>query len=155
MDSPQNHIWGPHLWTILHSSAERIGLPKLVRLPQEESRIWTALLASLRYSLPCPQCKKHYTDYYSSTPILSFNSNTIRSWLYTLHNQVNLRVEKPNIITIEQISEIYNKPFNFTNHNNVVIQQMQKAVRLGWSTRNDIQRTIRLFEELKRLYDFF
>ena len=155
MDSPQNHIWGPQLWTILHSSAERIGLPKLSRLPQEESRIWIALLASLRYSLPCPQCKKHYNDYYSSNPITTFNLTTIRSWLYNLHNQVNTRTDKPNVITIDQIPELYNKPFCFTKHFSIVVEQMQKAVRLGWSSRNDIQKTIRLFEELKRFYDFF
>lgn len=155
MDSPQNHIWGPQLWIILHSSAERIGLPKLSKLPQEESRIWKTLLASLRYSLPCPQCKKHYTDYYLSNPITNFNLTTIRLWLYNLHCQVNLRTEKTNIITIEQIPELYSKPFCFTNHFNVVVEQMQKAVQFGWSSRNDIQRTIRLFEEFKRFYDFF
>lgn len=155
MDSPLNHIWGPQLWMILHSSAERIGIPKLSRLPQEESRIWSALLASLRFSLPCPQCKKHYTDYFSSTPITIINSINIRQWLYNLHCQVNSRTGKPNAITIEQIPELYNKPFNFTAHFSIVVEQMHKAVRVGWCSRNDIQRTIRLFEELKRFYDFF
>jgi hypothetical protein len=155
MDSPQNHIWGPQLWMILHSSAERIGIPKLSKLPQEESRIWITLLSSLRYSLPCPQCKKHYTDYLSSKPIATVTATFIRSWLYNLHDQVNTRTGKPNTITIEQIQELYNKPFNFTQHCNIVVQEMQKAVRVGWCSRTDIQRTIRLFEELKRFYDFF
>jgi hypothetical protein len=140
---------------ILHSSAERIGLPKLTRLPQEESRIWTALLASLLYSLPCPLCKKHYTDYFSSTPITSINSANIRQWLYNLHCQVNLKTGKLNTITIEQIPELYTKPFHFTNHFNLIVEQMQKSIRIGWCSRTDVQRTIRLFEELKRFYDFF
>jgi len=155
MDSPINEIWGHHLWIILHSSAERIGIPKLSRLPQEEYRIWTALLLSLRYSLPCPQCKKHYTTYYSQNPIISFNITNIRTWLYTLHCQVNDRTAKHNNVTIEQIPELYNKPFNFTYHFNIIIGQMRKATQIGWSTHNDNQKTIRLFEELKRLYDFF
>ncbi len=155
MDSPLNHIWGPQLWMILHSSAERIGIPKLSRLPQEESRIWTTILASLRYSLPCPQCKKHYTEYFASNPIISVDPTFIRSWLYNLHCQVNTRTGKPNTITIEKLPELYNKPFNFTHHFNIVVQEMQKSVRVGWCSRTDIQRTIRLFEELKRFYDFF
>ncbi len=155
MDSPQNHIWGPELWIILHSAAERIGLPQHGRLPQEETRIWTTLLASLRYSLPCPLCKKHYTDYISTKPITILNREFIRLWLYNLHNEVNNRTAKSNTITIEHIPEIYNKPFHFTKHFNIVVEQMYKAVRLNWSSRNDIQRTIRLFEELKRYYDFF
>jgi hypothetical protein len=155
MDSPQNHIWGPNLWMILHSATERIGLPNLKRLPQEESRIWTQLLSSLRYSLPCPVCKNHYTTYYISNPIKKFNKEFIRNWIYTLHNQVNARTEKENIITIEQLPEIYSKPFNFSYHMNIVNQEINKALRLGWSARNDIQRSVRLFEELKRFYDFF
>jgi hypothetical protein len=155
MDSPQNHIWGPQLWIILHSSAERIGSKQLQRLPQEESRIWTTLLSSLRYSLPCPQCKKHYSDYILSTPITSIAQPFIRNWIYNLHNQVNARTGKPNNITVDQISEIYSKPFNFSAHFSIVIQQMHKAVQFGWSSRNDIQKSIRLFEELKRFYDFF
>ncbi len=155
MDSPQNHIWGPHLWMILHSSAERIGSKNLNRLPQEESRLWINLLGSLRYSLPCPLCKKHYTAYFSTVPITSINQSFVRHWLYNLHNQVNNQTGKPNTITIEDIPEIYSKPFNFTAHYDIVVEQMNRALRVGWCTRDDIQRTIRHFQEFKRFYDFF
>ena len=154
MDAPQNHIWGPNLWMILHSAAERIGTSH-VKLPQEELRIWTGLLSSLRHSLPCPVCKKHFTAYFSSTPVKTFNREFIRNWLYNLHCQVNDRTEKRVEITIEQIPEIYSKPFNFSAHFRVVTEQMNRALRLGWSSRDDIQKTVRLSEELKRFYDFF
>ena len=155
MDSPQNHIWGPQLWIILHSSAERIGLPQHNRLPQEETRIWTNLLASLRYSLPCPVCKKHFTAYYTGNPITVVNRELIRNWLYNLHSQINDRTQKPNTIPIEKIPEIYSNPFNFSLHFSIIMEQMNKALRLGWATRNDVQRSARIFEELKRFYDFF
>ena len=154
MDAPQNHIWGPNLWMILHSAAERIGTSH-VKLPQEELRIWAGLLSSLRHSLPCPVCKKHFTAYFSSTPVKTFNREFIRNWLYNLHCQVNDRTEKRVEITIEQIPEIYSKPFNFSAHFRVVTEQMNRALRLGWSSRDDIQKTVRLSEELKRFYDFF
>jgi hypothetical protein len=154
MDSPQNHIWGPNLWILLHSAAERIGIPQK-RLPQEEIRIWSTLLKSLRFSLPCPLCKKHYNEYINRYPIISVNKEYIRDWLYNLHYEINNKLNRTNIITIEQVIEIYNKPINFTNHLNIVVEQMHKAVRLGWSSRNDIYRTIRIFEELKRYYDYF
>jgi hypothetical protein len=155
MDSPQNHIWGPHLWAILHSAAERIGSKSLNRLPAEESRLWTGLLSSLRYSLPCPLCKKHYSDYYSTTPIRAVNVPFIRQWLYDLHCQVNTRTGKENTLTIENVAELYSKPFNFGYHRLIVTDQMNCALRVGWSKREDIQRTIRLFDEMKRFYDFF
>lgn len=154
MDAPQNHIWGPNLWMILHSAAERIGTSH-VKLPQEELRIWAGLLSSLRHSLPCPVCKKHFTAYFSSTPVKTFNREFIRNWLYNLHCQVNDRTEKRVEITIEQIPEIYSKPFNFSAHFRIVTEQMNRALRLGWASRDDIQKTVRLSEELKRFYDFF
>ena len=154
MDAPQNHIWGPNLWMILHSAAERIGTSH-IKLPREELRIWAGLLSSLRHSLPCPICKKHFTAYFSSSPVKTFNREFIRNWLYNLHCQVNDRTEKENTITIEQIQEIYSKPFNFSAHFRVVTEQMNRALRLGWSSRDDIQKSFRFFEELKRFYDFF
>ena len=154
MDAPQTHIWGPNLWMILHSAAERIGTSH-VKLPQEELRIWTGLLSSLRHSLPCPICKKHFTAYFSSIPVKMFNREFIRNWLYILHCQVNDRTEKIVEITIEQIPEIYSKPFNFSAHFRVVAEQMNRALRLGWSSRDDIQKSARFFEELKWFYDFF
>ncbi len=155
MDSPQNHIWGPNLWMILHSSAERIGIPKHGRLPQEENRLWTGLLNSLQYSLPCPVCKKHFTAYIASNPITSITKEFIRNWLFNLHSDINNRTGKQQTITIEKIPEIYSQPFNFSAHFNTFNQEMMKSLRLGWSSRNDILRTIRFFEELKRYYDFF
>jgi hypothetical protein len=140
---------------ILHSATERIGTKSLNRLPQEESRIWINLLSTLRYSLPCPLCKKHYTAYYTSYPIPLFTKEIIREWIYNLHTQVNNQTGKPNTITIEQIPEIYSKPFNFTYHFNIVVEQMNRALRIGWCTREDMQRSIRFFQELKRFYDFF
>jgi len=154
MDSPQNHIWGPALWTILHSSAERIGTKQLQRLPREEERIWMGLLNSLRYSLPCPHCKKHYTSYLFSKPILSFNRDTIRLWLFNLHQEVNQRNNKNKEITFENLSDYYGGLFNYAHYLGIVSNQMTKSLRLGWCTRNDIHRTLRFFEELKLFYDF-
>ena len=152
MDSPKNHIWGPALWAILHYSAERIG-HSFKRLPSEESRIWINILTSLRFSLPCPQCKKHYSEYIISHPIPSCNKENIQLWLYKLHCNVNTRLNKPDI-TIEQLSEIYCKPFNFTQYYNIVATHMIYALRIGYCIRTDVQRTFRTLEELKRLYDF-
>jgi hypothetical protein len=90
MEAPQNSVWGPALWKLLHFSAERIGLP-VIRLPHEEERLWRGLLHSLALSLPCPLCKKHYVLYDRSQPLV-FSKESVRSWLYHLHEQVNQRL---------------------------------------------------------------
>jgi Erv1 / Alr family len=152
MDSPQNHIWGPALWFLLHSSVERYGYS--VSLPDEEKRIWNGLLRSLQYSLPCPLCKKHYTAYLASHPLV-FTKEELRSWLYQLHCEVNQRTDKQTTVTIEKMEEIYGIPFQFTRYYPIIVKQMMMALRMGWSTREDVQRSIRFFEEIKRYYDFF
>lgn len=151
MESPKNHIWGPHLWIILHSLAEKNVQHKNIT---EEQRLWSGLLSSLRWSLPCPHCKKHYSEYYLSNPLSNYVSSKIRIWLYNLHNQVNNRNETENI-KIEQLSELYNKPFNFSYHYSFVYEQMMRSLRIGWSKHNDIQRTIRFLNEIKCFYDLF
>jgi hypothetical protein len=155
MESPQTQIWGPELWMILHSSAERIGSAPLKRLSQEELRLWSGLLSSLRYSLPCPLCKKHYNDYYSAHPIQEVSKPFLRNWLFQLHSEINTRNNKPNNFTIDTIAEIYSKPFHFSRHVNIVVAQMRLAIFHNWCKREDIQRSIRFLEEMKRFYDFF
>jgi len=155
MDPPQTHIWGPELWRILHSAVERIGTKTLKRIPQEESRIWIGLLRSLQFTLPCPQCKKHYTAYLSAYPILSFTREYLRSWLYELHCAVNQQSQKEYTMTIEQVEQFYSQPFHFSKHLKTVSYQMSAALRLGWSNYEDTKRTLRLFEEMKLFYDFF
>ena len=155
MEAPQNHIWGPELWKILHCSAERVGSQSLKRLPQEESRIWAGLLSSLRYTLPCPLCKKHYTLFSSSHPLATIHRDTVRKWLFDLHQNANQHTDKQVAITLEELPSIYGKPFHFSKHLSTVQQHMSYALRLGWITRADLVRTLRFFEELKRFYDFF
>jgi hypothetical protein len=152
MNAPQNSVWGPALWMLLHSSAERIGSQVRSRLPQEEIRIWAGLLSSLRYSLPCPLCKKHYTEYFASH---SFTKETIRTWLFQLHFQINQQLNKSNEMDHEQLSAHYNQPFQYSKYCKIVEDQMILSLRQGWCQRNDLQRSFRFFEELKRFYDFF
>lgn len=155
METPQNGIWGPALWMILHSTAERIGSKQLNRLPQEEIRIWTGLLGSMKFSLPCPQCKKHYTHYFNTHPLSDFSIQSVRQWLYMLHSQVNERTCKTNDMTIEDVAEYYSKPFQFTKYYAIVAKQMTASLRFTISSREDVQRTLRYLEEMLRFYDFF
>lgn len=155
MESPQNSIWGPELWIVLHSAAERIGSKSLNRLPLEEMRIWSTLLSGLRYFLPCPQCKKHYADYYSTHPIPRLDKKTMREWLYHLHQNINAQQGKDTSMTLEQVEEKYSQPFHFTRHIAIVRSQVGAAIRLKWVEHVDMQRTMRTLEELRRFYDFF
>ncbi len=140
---------------ILHSSAERIGSGPTKLLQYEESRLWSGLLSSLRFSLPCPQCKRHYSDFLQRHPLPSISQQFVREWLFTLHHEVNQRNNKPCDITIENVPVIYSKPFHFSLHVGIFQQHMRLALMQKWCSREDIQRTIRFLEEMRRFYDFF
>jgi hypothetical protein len=154
MESPQNHIWGPALWMILHSSAERIGFVVLHKLPEEEKRIWIGLLNSLCMSIPCPSCKMHYNLYMSKNPIYSFTRESIRQWLFQLHHEVNIRLKRAHDVTVEQVSEYYSRDFHFGHCYKVIESQMVLSLRLRWTKREDIQKTCRLLHEMQRFYSF-
>ena len=147
-----NSIWGPALWLILHGACEQIGAHDMKKLPQEESRIWLGLLQSLRYSLPCPQCKKHYTTFFTNAPIAVITRDSVRRWLFHLHNQVNQRLEKQWFP--ETSLTQYQTVFNFSQQYEIIHGQMLAAVRQGWSLHEDVQRTLRFLTEMKCFYDF-
>lgn len=155
MDSLQNQIWGPALWRILHSSAERFGILSLRRLPHEERRIWSQLLQSLRFSIPCPLCKRHYQAYFKDNSLLPvFTKADLRVWLYRLHSAVNQRLGKPDL-SLSEVQEHGEAPFCFSEIVGTVAGQMRLSIQKGICTREDVVRTLRHLEEMKRLYDFF
>jgi hypothetical protein len=157
MEPIHNHIWGPALWTILHHATERIGIygyKSRIRIPGDEPRIWVGLLKSLQYSLPCPLCKKHFNEYLSSNPIVFFTKENIRQWLFQLHSHINNRNDSPNTITLEELPDIYNSPFNFNKSYAIFVKQLVISLQKGISIRNDIAKTIRFLQELQRYYDF-
>jgi hypothetical protein len=87
-------IWGPHVWTVLHTLAEFVpahgpGLQK-----------WTNLLKALLTSLPCPECTEHYSRWCATHPLVRRVGQLImvrrvavdiKGWLLNLHNDVNQR----------------------------------------------------------------
>lgn len=80
--------WGPPVWTILHT---------LVELSEGKGSsvdpLWRGLLINLRGLLPCPECQRHYSDWWASVPIPVTGNfvGALRMWLLTLHNDVNRR----------------------------------------------------------------
>lgn len=161
MDTVQNRRWGPALWNLLHSSAERIGLSTLHRLPQEESRLWSQFLKSLRFSLPCPQCRGHYQQFLEVNPPFLHGSSPLRReemrvWLYRLHLAVQERLgTAEGRISLSEVEEQFSAPFCFSDALRTVAHDMRLAVQRGICRREDMVLTLRHAEEIRRFYDFF
>ncbi len=166
MDAPQNNEWGHEMWKILHGLAEKIGqYPEITHRyiintgKIEEKRLWTILLSSLRLSLPCPLCRKHYTEYInreSPDKFLHMESvpkDKVKEWLFNLHNSVNERIQKP-CISIDFLSELY-RNITFNHSLNIIVNNMRRGITKQWVTRDDVNRTIRVLKEMFAFYSCY
>jgi hypothetical protein len=89
----QNSEWGPPLWRILHTLAERVGRQGIPLLAMDEIRAWASLLRTTEGIMPCPLCRTHYRAWKHTHPLEESAGSALapltRRWLWELHDQVN------------------------------------------------------------------
>lgn len=87
----QNSEWGPPLWRILHTLAERVGKQSVLMLAQDETRAWIGLLQHVEGIMPCQMCRGHYRAWRTRRSLegLYGGSDASREWVWALHEQVN------------------------------------------------------------------
>lgn len=96
-------IWGSHAWVFLHCIGNTF--PSRCNMLQKEQ--YRAFFNALLYVLPCKLCQQHYSQWIQAEPIHDAvsSSNTLKRWIFNLHNHVNARLDKkglPDISTAEQ-----------------------------------------------------
>lgn len=94
---PSELQWGPALWLLLHSLAERAGKSTTRSGQNDEKYAWRNLIINLQYVIPCNECKEHFIQYKSANPFpdpfagnYSELSQKTRTWFYNLHAHVNV-----------------------------------------------------------------
>ena len=104
--------WGCSAWQLLHGIAERIGTHKnnnLIRDEQNELRLTLRHFGSL---LPCVKCQVHYREWYRlNTPSTNlygeFLQDSIRKWVFDLHENVNHRRNVTSNLELTSLKELY------------------------------------------------
>lgn len=106
-----NKIWGPNFWFTLHTVT--LGYPD--NPTYVDKRRFNDFFVSVQYILPCPKCREHYSNHLSNFPIsVSLdNKESLVKWLFNLHNQVNISLNKP-IMEYSAFKEKYRKIYNPT-----------------------------------------
>jgi hypothetical protein len=96
---PETADWGPILWTILHGLAEKAGANLQ---PVDEIREWQKFITLTGEMLPCEQCRAHYSTFLKENPVTRLSEIPysalriyVKSWFWTLHNEVNTDNGKP------------------------------------------------------------
>ena len=113
MVSPEE--WGPDAWKLLHGIAERVGNQSSLTLIRDERNELKLTLRHFWALLPCQACQKHYKEWLSkhspdvwiSGPFGSDLQDSMRSWVYRLHEDVNQRRGVSPGITAESLKEMY------------------------------------------------
>ena len=89
----QNAEWGPPLWHILHTLAEKLGRQTHPLLIQDEARLWGQLLLQTNTILPCKLCQAHYREWRTRHSLEGVRGTYLRDesrrWLWALHENVN------------------------------------------------------------------
>jgi len=132
---PQNDEWGPLLWWILHTLADKAGRQTNTVMRGDEERAWPLFFKGLPAALPCPYCRDHLEDYVRSHPFaLPADQTTWReyvpNYVYELHEAVNARLGKPSFPK-ESLHDTYNntKPFKETLE---ALQKIEnRAIKMG------------------------
>ena len=90
--------WGPSAWLWLHGLSDR--LPATLSAKQLQSLV--DLSRQLELILPCIHCRHSYGQYYKMVPLekILTQDRPFRIlwdwWLWTIHNKVNEKLEKPH-----------------------------------------------------------
>ena len=158
MDAPNTKEWGPALWSLFHTFAEKTGAQPTAAKEDEEKQRWKSFLMSLRACIPCPRCKKHYEDYIRLHPLDGLFrlkgagwGAALRHWLWTFHNDVRISSSQPVDVPIEQLTDLYGT----VSANQIFLwkQTLQNNIRKGMFlrlyVRDDMVHCIRLLEELQ------
>ncbi len=87
-------IWGPPLWRLLHTLAERLGAQTIPLLATDEKRAWVNFLRAVRHCMPCMTCRTHFRDWCLRNPLERFMTSYVlkddsREWLWALHEEIN------------------------------------------------------------------
>ena len=94
LTAPQNEQWGPLLWKVLHSFAEKLGKQSHPSILEDQRREFLLFLHYVGETMPCKKCREHYAAWRKQNPLDALPKNkdffaAVRKWLYDLHCNVN------------------------------------------------------------------
>jgi hypothetical protein len=108
----QNSEWGPPLWRILHTLAERLGRQSSALLATDEARAWIHVLRGVELIMPCPRCRAHFKGWRTTHPferLLGGDTQASRTWLWSLHEEVNQQrgIPAEGRVAFEELERVY------------------------------------------------
>lgn len=102
----QTSKWGPSAWNYLHTLT--FNYPE--NPTNENKKYYYELFNNLQFTLPCKYCRESYSIFFKYININDYLNDRmgITYWLYTIHNIINLKLNKKKVKFIDVV-EFYEK----------------------------------------------
>lgn len=85
-------VWGPPIWTLFHALAAKVKEDKFVQIKPQ----LISFIKMICFNLPCPNCAMHAKSVLAKIRFERIlNPTMLQNFLYTFHNSVNKRKNKP------------------------------------------------------------
>jgi len=100
------YVWGPSMWMTLHIMS--MNYPCYPTPLQKKQ--YKTYFDSLEHILPCGKCRENLKDNLNMTNYsmkVFKNRDTLSKWVYDLHCCINTMLGKKNVITYEDVRNIY------------------------------------------------
>ena len=110
----QTSKWGPSAWTFLHTTS--FNYPETNPTPEQKKHYYE-LFYNLQFTLPCKFCRETYTIFFKYIDIKQYLDDRmgITYWLYTVHNIVNMKLNKKLVKFIDVVNYYENIRANQNN----------------------------------------
>ena len=132
---PQNEEWGPLLWLVLHTLAEKAGKQDNLLTKGDEQRAWPLFMKTFAPIIPCPYCRDHCVEYQKTNPFelpqdYTMWKNYIPLYFYQFHESVNQRLGKPSY-PITELSKNYKDPARIKTAMASLEKIQERAIKMG------------------------
>ena len=142
-DFPTNCEWGPIIWRIIHGISLKYGNLMSPTYAKEQITFWINFIKQTLNILPCKECKEHYKQYltkHNPNIIKTLSSEQQKLWVqnffFNLHNEINLRNNKPlfEFNLLESTYKNVNYTFEIKHYEKLlnVIFQYNEVTMLSW-----------------------
>ena len=115
--------WGKYFWYILHFIS--------LNIENEHVDIFKDLICSLKYILPCPVCREHFSNLLKNNDLIFKNKDECINILFNIHNQINNRLD--NLVYNKEVLKNYNSYNKFYKNviyiTNILVNHDKKIFR--------------------------
>jgi len=85
-------VWGPAVWTLFHTLAERVNENIY---PAVANQLFNVIVKICKF-LPCPECSTDASNFLAKVQVSTLKTKTdFKNFIYLFHNWVNVKKRKP------------------------------------------------------------